>query len=73
MGNARPSQNMTDKRFFWLAVYVQPAIWIVLGVLAIVRLKNPIWLIEIGELGLFFYVLRGVGGLCVLEREGKGI
>ena len=55
-GNAKPSQNMTDKRFFWLSVYVQPALWIVLGVLALVRFKNPIWLILIGELflGWFF-------------------
>lgn len=55
MGNARTSQNMTDKRFFWLSVYVQPALWIVLGVLAIVRFQNPIWLIEIGELGGFLF------------------
>ena len=50
MGNPRPSQNMTDKRFFWLSVYIQPALWIVLGILAIVRFRNPIWLILIGEL-----------------------
>ena len=52
MGNAKQSQNMTDKRFFWLSVYVQPALWIVLGILALVRFKNPIWLILIGEFGL---------------------
>ena len=57
MGNAKMSQNMTDKRFFWLSVYVQPALWIVLGILAIVRFQNPIWLIEIGELGAFILFL----------------
>ncbi|KAL8826522.1 MAG: hypothetical protein Q9191_003746, partial [Dirinaria sp. TL-2023a] len=30
-GQTRPSQNMTDKRFFWLALYCQPGLWIVLG------------------------------------------
>lgn len=51
-------QNMTDKRFFWLALYCQPALWVVLGVLALVRLKNPIWLILIGELGVCFFFVR---------------
>jgi len=44
------TQNMTDKRFFWLALYCQPALWVVLGVLGILRFGNPIWLILIGEL-----------------------
>ncbi|EMC94931.1 hypothetical protein BAUCODRAFT_34936 [Baudoinia panamericana UAMH 10762] len=35
--------NATDKRFFWLAVYVQPASWIALAILAIVRFQF-IWL-----------------------------
>ncbi|KAL2799482.1 hypothetical protein BJX66DRAFT_241244 [Aspergillus keveii] len=34
----------TDKRFFWLSLYVTPALWIGLGVLAIVRLNSVIWL-----------------------------
>ncbi|KAL3476417.1 hypothetical protein BJX99DRAFT_143507 [Aspergillus californicus] len=34
----------TDKRFFWLSLYVTPGLWIALGVLAIVRLNSPIWL-----------------------------
>ncbi|KAG7005925.1 hypothetical protein G7Y79_00017g043070 [Physcia stellaris] len=61
MGNAKQSQNMTDKRFFWLSVYVQPALWIVLGILALVRFKNPIWLILIGE--LVFLAVSVLGGL----------
>ena len=47
-GRERPNQNMTDKRFFWLALYCQPALWIVLGVLAIIKFEF-IWLILIGE------------------------
>ncbi|KAI9375973.1 hypothetical protein BJX61DRAFT_492084 [Aspergillus egyptiacus] len=34
----------TDKRFFWLSLYVTPALWIALGILAIVRLNSVIWL-----------------------------
>ncbi|KAL4811301.1 hypothetical protein BDV18DRAFT_129081 [Aspergillus unguis] len=34
----------TDKRFFWLSLYVAPALWIALGILAIVRLNSVIWL-----------------------------
>ncbi|KAL8676365.1 MAG: hypothetical protein Q9186_007108 [Xanthomendoza sp. 1 TL-2023] len=39
-----PSQNATDKRFFWLALYAQPALWVVLAIVSVVRLLNPIWL-----------------------------
>ncbi|CAK4032745.1 golgi apparatus membrane tvp23 [Lecanosticta acicola] len=35
--------NATDKRFFWLALYVQPALWIALAIVAFVRFKF-IWL-----------------------------
>ncbi|KAI6348476.1 Golgi apparatus membrane protein tvp23 [Pyricularia grisea] len=35
--------NPTDSRFFWLAIYAQPLLWIGLAVLALVRLKF-IWL-----------------------------
>ncbi|KAL4913355.1 hypothetical protein BDW62DRAFT_214252 [Aspergillus aurantiobrunneus] len=34
----------TDKRFFWLSLYVTPALWIGLGILAIIRLNSVIWL-----------------------------
>ncbi|KAL2820246.1 hypothetical protein BDW59DRAFT_118098 [Aspergillus cavernicola] len=34
----------TDKRFFWLSLYVTPGLWIALGILAIVRLNSVIWL-----------------------------
>ncbi|KAJ2987939.1 hypothetical protein NUW58_g4235 [Xylaria curta] len=35
--------NATDSRFFWLALYSQPVLWVALAILAIVRLKL-IWL-----------------------------
>jgi hypothetical protein len=37
--------NATDKRFFWLAMYVVPIAWVGLAVLAIVRLQKVIWLV----------------------------
>jgi hypothetical protein len=46
--------NATDKRFFWLALYAQPALWILLGVVAIIKLISfseltPLWLTLVGE------------------------
>lgn len=35
--------NATDSRFFWLSLYVQPLLWILLAVLAIVQLQF-LWL-----------------------------
>ncbi|ATY59499.1 golgi apparatus membrane protein tvp23 [Cordyceps militaris CM01] len=35
--------NPTDARFFWLSLYVQPLLWILLAVLALVRLQF-LWL-----------------------------
>lgn len=35
--------NATDKRFFWLALYLQPLLWFALGLVAIVKLEL-IWL-----------------------------
>ncbi|RMY43534.1 hypothetical protein D0865_11171 [Hortaea werneckii] len=35
--------NATDKRFFWLALYAQPALWVALAIVALVQLKF-IWL-----------------------------
>ncbi|KAJ5172974.1 Golgi apparatus membrane protein tvp23 [Penicillium capsulatum] len=36
--------SATDKRFFWLSLYLTPALWVGLAVLAIVRLVGVIWL-----------------------------
>ena len=41
--------NATDRRFFWLALYAQPVLWVLLAVSAIVTLKGPIWLSLVGE------------------------
>lgn len=46
--NGTPPQNLTDKRFFWLALYAQPGLWIGLAIFAVVRLENPIWLSLVG-------------------------
>merc|ERR1711939_142776 len=35
--------NATDKRFFWLALYAQPALWVALAIVSLVQLKF-IWL-----------------------------
>lgn len=45
-------QNMTDKRFFWLGMYVAPALWVALAVLALVRLQSLIWVVTNGEFGI---------------------
>ena len=39
----------TDKRFFWIALYAQPAFWAALAIVAIVRFKF-IWLTLVGTL-----------------------
>jgi len=43
------SINATDRRFFWIALYAQPALWIVMGVVAIIKIitfinLTPLWL-----------------------------
>lgn len=58
------TQNLTDKRFFWLALYAQPGLWVGLAIFAIVRFENPIWLSLVGELfkglPLLFSPLRAI-------------
>lgn len=39
--------NPTDSRFFWLALYVQPVLWVAMAVLALVRLQF-LWLPLVG-------------------------
>lgn len=50
-------QNKTDKRFFWLSMYIGPALWVALAILAIVRLQNLIWLVTIGKFQSLISVL----------------
>lgn len=45
--------SATDKRFFWLSLYVTPALWVGLAILAIVRFIGIIWLSLVGECLLF--------------------
>jgi hypothetical protein len=50
------SQNATDKRFFWLALYAQPGLWILMGVVAIIKIitlsdLTPLWLTLVGMCG----------------------
>lgn len=40
--------NATDKRFFWIALYAQPVLWILLAVVALASLEF-IWLTLVGE------------------------
>jgi hypothetical protein len=45
--------NATDRRFFWLALYAQPALWILLGVVAIIKIISfvdltPLWITLVG-------------------------
>lgn len=47
-------QNATDKRFFWIALYAQPVLWILLAVVALVSFEF-IWLTLVGELGSFSF------------------
>lgn len=46
-GRGNSGGNKTDNRFFWLALYVQPALWIGLAIMALFSLK-PIWLSIVG-------------------------
>jgi hypothetical protein len=41
-------QNATDKRFFWIALYAQPVLWILLAVVALVSFEF-IWLTLVGK------------------------
>jgi len=46
-------QNATDRRFFWLALYAQPALWVGLAVFAVVRFEF-LWL---GLVGMYGFLL----------------
>ena len=41
-------QNATDKRFFWLALYAQPVLWVALAVVAVLKFEF-IWLSLVGK------------------------
>lgn len=50
--------NATDKRFFWLALYAQPVLWVVLAIVALVSLEF-IWLTLVGEYTTIFPLVSG--------------
>jgi hypothetical protein len=52
--------NATDSRFFWLAMYAQPLLWVALAILAVVRFEF-IWLTLVGACAL---ILWCCGGAC---------
>ncbi len=53
--------NATDSRFFWMALYLHPLLWVALAVVAVVRLEF-IWLTLVGESGAFLlYVVLSFG------------
>ena len=39
--------NATDSRFFWIALYAQPLLWVALAFVAMFRF-TPIWLTLVG-------------------------
>lgn len=55
----------TDKRFFWIALYAQPAFWAALAIVAIVRFKF-IWLTLVG-------MLRSSLGHCKQARANISV
>lgn len=50
--------NATDSRFFWLAIYAQPLLWILLAVVALFSFKF-IWLPLVGAFLLLPFVPPG--------------
>lgn len=58
--------NATDKRFFWLALYCQPALWVALAIVAVVRLEF-IWLTLVGEW------MCSAGACLMSENERCGL
>jgi hypothetical protein len=71
--------NLTDSRFFWLALYIQPLVWVVMAVVALVR-GYFLWLPLVGESSLGFcsggctwhLENRFWQGMCALFKE-KGV
>lgn len=48
--------NPTDSRFFWLAMYIQPLVWVVMAVVAVFRFQF-LWLPLVGEFLVFPSIL----------------
>ncbi len=65
--NGRAGLMRRRDRFFWLALYAQPGLWVGLAIFALVRLESPIWLSLNGECTLL-RMDAGIG--CLLTRFG---
>lgn len=64
--------NATDKRFFWMALYLQPAFWVALAILALVKLEF-IWLTLVGKCyGQEGKKKREVDEVCVGREADTG-
>jgi hypothetical protein len=63
--------NATDKRFFWIALYAQPVLWILLAVVALVSLEF-IWLTLVGMYNILFLKEREKTVLCQRTKELQG-
>jgi hypothetical protein len=61
--------NATDKRFFWIALYAQPVLWVLLAVVALVGLEF-IWLTLVGESSVSCLVLVFFYVICALVSWG---
>jgi len=57
--------NPTDSRFFWLALYSQPALWFALALVAIINIGFK-WLPLVGEL----LSISALGPVCRLAAGG---
>ncbi|ORY08842.1 golgi apparatus membrane protein-like protein tvp23 [Clohesyomyces aquaticus] len=62
--------NPTDKRFFWIALYAQPVLWILLAVVALASLEF-IWLTLVGECCLFIALVLTITNTLAFSRCDK--
>lgn len=56
--------NATDSRFFWIALYAQPLLWVLLAVVAIFALQF-IWLTLVGKLDKYVRTGRSADSLLL--------
>lgn len=62
--------NPTDSRFFWLSLYVQPLLWVLLAVWALIRLQF-LWLPLVGTSFFGPRFARSGRGMNRTCKEGK--
>lgn len=68
--------NATDSRFFWMAMYAQPVVWVLMAVVAVFRFQF-LWLPLVGRLPPFLPLTVPAsgwyGGCMHLRRDANGI